>query len=490
MPIDMVQNAGQQLGAFGTMAAQVEGKDDKFVFVKGNTIKTEGGFGHLFTKKSTNIATTQTLQNEVIAKYGKDVGDALAPTFNKFITSGKQLTLGTVKTILHAAEDLESTRLTRNTLELDKALEEKTHWNAETKGMAREAMLNVFKSFPKMTFTENNVSLEQMQVHIDCRNGQGARFHALQTPQEKQDFLQAEAYLALGHSPILSSTLVAESLPQMREAQGEGPLSLSVVWENALGTEMPDNIANKSTAQLRPIIEDQIEESIAEKGYSLGLNRATPARYTAVQMAPLLMEGMSSAAAAKATLGPLQHVSIKDFSAPPPVTSQPTVHTLEDAKTIFLKDFHRQQEPTSISVTLGETTHTTTNSTEGMSEEEIKQFHANKVTSNIQPLMTQLETLCKGNNAQLRTVMYAISQAGPVGFQKNLSETVGARTPMLEHAAMKYSFSADNNGNITFKADSPEGFEPVTLHSQYVIRPDGSSYAERIDMDLVEKHQK
>lgn len=139
------------------------------------------------------------------------------------------------------------------------------------------------------------------------------------------------------------------------------------------------------------------------------------------------------------------------------------IRTRAEAIKQFNVDFHRAGN-SSVTVHTSDGSTVVRNDTSGLSEEERIGYDAGKGSSFTQTLFNTLDRLCAGNEAQFLTALTALTQAGPVGYQKTLAPLInGKGHPKLEHAPLDFTLSKDGNGIIHLHAESPKDEQSVYL---------------------------
>ncbi|MDD2967497.1 MAG: hypothetical protein PHN64_08495 [Desulfovibrionaceae bacterium] len=467
------------MGQFEALTQNID--SGRYVYLRGNRALDENSFMHLFTRRSVNIATTEALRNEITAKFGQDVSDALRPTFDSFIQSGKQMTVGTMKSIFTAAAD---TRRIQQKIDAPILQQKKQagcdridakNWPAETKALAKEVLLhtmdqhpNMFKNIEMATGLPS-LALATIFNTIDTASGEGTIFHSLQDPQTKKDFLTARCVL---QAEIFHERHILDNLQAMRQLQPQGNITYQTAWRACFQSEPPHVIGMRGQ-QLSSLSFDAFLNKNITELINRGMTREN------AEMGNLTINlNISSGISLRALMDTVVHprpISLNDFAIHPQLSSLSTTSTLKDANKALIRDFYRQEAPTVISIQIGDQTSVNRNNDlAGMTEQEKTEYRGGKPTQKTNQIFEQLGRLCNGNEAQLKMVTMGLTQAGPVSFLRSLSQCAGRAGNALEHSAMEYSLQQGNNGDVIFNAKTPDGY-PVNLTASYTVHPDGSS---------------
>ena len=113
MPNDVPQIAAQAVEpqqtnfGFERLANNRNVSDNTFIYYCRGTIHQEGRLDTLFTDSSVNEYTFSRLRQELVAKYGEEIGDSLTPMTADFMTGKKQLKVSDLRTIFGEAERLQ-----------------------------------------------------------------------------------------------------------------------------------------------------------------------------------------------------------------------------------------------------------------------------------------------------------------------------------------------------------------------------------------------
>ncbi len=378
-------------------------------------------------------------------------------------------------------------------------------WTREQKALFSNVMKKVRQQFPVMNlFTDApNPPAERAAAYV---SGDGTLRPASAAHLGAEGQALCGALLTAGGDAL--APLLLEALPALLREKAAADITLDDVVAHCCGSRAEAAGAGKRgdvEARVEQLIGRRITERLAtdeDRAKALREARREHPRATEAEIQKLaqrqldrdltmpreivfrmLRLGLSLDAAVACTTDRRRAVTLADFTAPPCAVLGQN-RTEEEWLAGWLGDFCRQGEASSPQRSAQGATHITVtepgggvttvhNGADGLAPEEVADFDEGKMTSRHRTLLAALERLCS-SQAQRLAALATLTQSGPVGYNRTFARVVAGADPMLEHAAMNYRFTKNEEGDVILDMTSPAKPGAAQLQVNVVIHPDGA----------------
>ena len=270
-----------------------------------------------------------------------------------------------------------------------------------------------------------------------------------------------------------------QKIPAMRALQPEGRLTPDTIWQGCFNSPMPEKLRSANAEELGAALFDALLDRFRSVTDSIG---ESTLRGPSLIQSGIKEEKVLQYFNEKVSIG------LDDFVSPPCLTVlQQLPRTVDLAEQKLAIDIHRDNRtvtfftdnlaaPPAGSIKYQDTSR--------LSPEELAAWKRGQPSPVSQALVAQCRALCDGNDAQLRQVVFSLSQSGTmlvrgVSFASSDPAMRDDYDYLQKHALSEHS-DADidvrrqPNGDITMRYHLPEDSE-VHMDYTFTVKPDGTS---------------
>ena len=264
-----------------------------------------------------------------------------------------------------------------------------------------------------------------------------------------------------------------EMLPEMRQAQPEGPLSRETVWKFCLGEDMPAQMAAEDQKDFNTALSNKLMEQFC------ALKPGDPmAGYNGLMNLAL---GISTEKSAQAVTGAIT-LSLEDFVASHSLYPLRSLPDMDGCEHQLARDINRRGSQQGIEgfspvISFGApgqpVQSVNIQDTAGLSEAEQAAFRDGKPSPISASLVQHCRELCGGSEVQARVLIMGMTQAGTM-TTRSLSPVAHLGGILEEHSPHHMDALRNEDGSVTLRIYTPSD-SPLDADYTFTIQPDGQN---------------
>lgn len=505
-----IQQAERALALFEQTANKTSEKGS--IVFKNGALVSRGRVGTTFSRNASRRAAVDALLTSITTKYGAHVADMVGGSLAEIRGKAKPLRAATVRDVLASAaqksQEYKSNNVARLCMNFQhgaygQAIDDAITSFAEQCGMneaQRQEVRDVVQTeirhrprlFPGAEERQTCGDIVQkikdgllpcmirMKQMLKPGASPAAPFLFYSPgPGERKDIAWLQAFAPSKNDNALCYLL--QRIPEMREMQPDGLLTLHTVWNVCFGENPPEGLHLQSP-KLPEALSQRLDNLVAHK---LQEHHVEPSEGNKIN----IMIGMSTGLKLDAAVERAAHpgpITLEDMCRQPTALRfNPARDTEASVEENLAKDIKRLILPSpdsnAFTFTRQDGTVTTIHpmSTEGLGPEDKEQWAAGKPSSRSREIMEAAASLCAPDAHAQKLMVASCFHQSALMLSRCFSPLAGVM--LSEHTGYDISARADAGGSVRVDFKTPE--DSQALHEMtFVIHTDGSSHITQFNM--------